>query len=113
MASIYNQATLSYAGGSILSNITEAQLLETLSLSKTAVSGSYRPGEQLVYLVNIVNTGDTPVTGLSLSDDLGAISSETQTVYPLRYVSDSALLFSEWLKRFDGQSPDRMRKPYV
>ena len=22
-------------------------------------------------------------------------------------------LFSEWLKRFDGQSPDRMRKPYV
>ena len=99
MATVLNQATLSYAGGSIQSNITSAELLETLSITKTVVSGSYRPGDRIVYLVSIVNSDDAPVTGLSLSDDLGAYSYQAQTLYPLSYVADSVLLFSDGVQQ--------------
>ena len=99
MATLYNQATLSFAGGSIQSNITSAELLETLSITKTAVSGSYSPGDRIVYQISIVNSDASPVTGLSLSDDLGAYSYQAQTLYPLSYVADSVLLFVDGVQQ--------------
>ena len=62
MAVFYNQATLSYSGGTANSNITTGELVEVLSASKTALSSSYGPGDRVTYLISIVNSGETPVT---------------------------------------------------
>ena len=70
------------------------QLQEVLSATKTAVNGSYRTGETVTYAVNLINSGTTAVTGLTLTDDLGAYSPETGTTYvPLTYVDGTVRYF--------------------
>lgn len=60
------------------------ELLDALTVTKTAVSGSYRPGDTVTYVVTLTNTG-TALTGLTLTDDLGGYTAGGQTVYPLAY----------------------------
>ena len=93
MATFTNQATLSYNGNTINSNITTGELLETLTATKTAAEGSYAAGEKVTYVISIVNTGETAVTGVTVSDDLGGYAAGGTTVYPLRYVEGSALYY--------------------
>ena len=62
MAVFYNQATLSYSGGTANSNITTGELVEVLSASKTALSSGYGSGDRVTYLISIVNSGETSVT---------------------------------------------------
>ena len=57
MAIFTNQATLTYTGGSTNSNIAVGEILEVLSADKTAVSGTYAPGELVTYVITIRNTG--------------------------------------------------------
>lgn len=92
MASFYNQATLSYNGNLINSNVTAGEIVETLSVSKTAVTPTYGLGDKITYIVNIVNSGTTPFTNLTLTDDLGAYSLGAVTVTPLTY-KDSSLRY--------------------
>ncbi len=89
MAIFSNQATLTYNGNTTNSNIAYGEILETLAVTKTAVQDNYTPGEQVTYVVSLRNTGTTALTGLTLSDDLGATNFNTTTVYPLTYVPDS------------------------
>ena len=89
MAIFTNQATLTYAGGTVNSNVVTGEIREVVSVSKTAVTDSYRPGGSIVYVVSIVNSGDTPVGGVTVSDDLGGYEFNDETVYPLSYVADS------------------------
>ena len=93
MATFYNQATLSYTGGTVNSNIAAGEILEALSASKTAVVDTYTPGSDVTYAVNIVNAGDTPFTNLTLTDDLGAYTFGTQTLIPLDVVDGSVKVF--------------------
>ena len=93
MAVFSNQATLSYTGGNINSNIASGEITEALSATKTAVSASYSPDGTVSYAVSIVNAGTSDATGVSLTDDLGAALFEGQTVYPLQYVDGSLLFF--------------------
>ncbi len=93
MAIFYNQATLSYNGGIVNSNITTGEILEALSVTKTAVADSYSPNSEITYIVNIVNSGNTSFTGLSISDDLGAYDFGGSTVQPLDYVNGSVTYF--------------------
>lgn len=86
MARFTNYATLSYSGGTMDSNVVTGELLETLSLTKTAVGDSYTAGERVSYAVSLVNSGTTAIGGLTLTDDLGGYTVGTQTVYPLSYV---------------------------
>ena len=72
MATFYNQATLSYNNTTTNSNIVTGELVETLSIVKTALDSAYTSDDILAYVINIVNTGDTPYTGLTVTDDLGA-----------------------------------------
>lgn len=85
MASFTNMATLSYSGGQINSNIVTGQLQEALTVTKTAVAPSYTIGETAAYVLTLVNAGASALTGLSISDDLGAYTGGGGTVYPLRY----------------------------
>ena len=93
MATFYNQATLSYSGGTVNSNVTSGELLEVLSAEKTAVVDEYTQGSDVTYVINIINSGNTPFTGLSVSDDLGAYPFGSTTLQPLDYVDGSVKYF--------------------
>ena len=47
MAIFYNQATLSYNGGTVNSNITSGEIIEVLSATKTAVTDVYSDGSDI------------------------------------------------------------------
>ena len=93
MATFFNQATLSYSGGTVNSNITTGEILEVLSATKTAVYDRYSPGSDVTYAVNIVNSGTIAFTGLTITDDLGAYTFGTSTLQPLDYIVGSVRYF--------------------
>ena len=94
MAIFTNQATLIYNGNSTNSNIAYGELLEVLVATKTAVEGSYTPGQPVTYVVTLRNTGNVPLTGLTVTDDLGGYDFNGTTVYPLTYEEGSVALFT-------------------
>lgn len=89
MASFYNQATLSYNGNTTTSNITTGELLEVLSATKTALRSTYTANEKVTYIISIVNSGNTAFTGLTVTDNLGAVTDGDDTRYPLTFVDNS------------------------
>lgn len=94
MATFFNQATLTYDGNVLNSNTTEAELLSGLSLTKTAVTGTYEAGGNVVYAVTVSNMGTTAYNALTITDDLGAYTNEGgTTVVPLTYVDGSILYY--------------------
>lgn len=95
MAIFSNQATLTYNGNTTTSNIAYGEILDVLRATKTAVEGSYTPGSRITYVVTLRNTGTTPLTGLTLTDNLGGYVYNGVTVYPLVYTADSARVFMD------------------
>ena len=88
MAIFTNQATLTYSGGSANSNVAVGEILEVLSADKTAVSGTYSPGELVTYVITIRNTGTGAFTNLTVTDDLGGGANA-----PLTYEEGTVLYF--------------------
>ena len=78
VATFTNKATLTYNGGTVDSNTVTGELLEVLSLTKTAITTEYTEGDTITYVVSLVNTGSTPLTAVTLTDDLGAYESGTE-----------------------------------
>ena len=95
MPTFYNQATLSFNDTVINSNITTGELLEVLSATKTAVTGTYGQGDVVTYVVSIVNTGTTAYTGLTVTDDLGGYTLGDQTLTPLTLIPDSVRYYAD------------------
>ena len=93
MASFTNQATLSYSGGTTTSNIVTGEVVATFSAAKTAVTEQYAPGDTVTYVVSILNTSDSPLTALTVSDDLGGYEFQDDTLYPLTYAEGSMLCY--------------------
>ena len=93
MPTFTNKATLSYNGRTTESNTVTGNFTETLSLTKTALLGSYTAGSTVVYVVSLVNAGVTPANGLTVTDDLGGYTVGTETVYPLDYVEGSVAYY--------------------
>ncbi len=91
MATFTNVATLTYNGGTTVSNTVTGELLEVLDLSKLSVVGDYAPGDQIPYVLTLRNTGPAALTGLTVTDDLGGYTQAdgTTTLYPLTYVADT------------------------
>ena len=94
MAIFSNQATLTYNGSSTNSNIAYGEILDVLVATKTAVEGSYVPGQLVTYVVTLRNTGNAALTGLTVTDDLGGYVFNGTTVYPLTYEDGSVALFA-------------------
>ena len=94
MAIFSNQATLTYNGSSTNSNIAYGEILDVLAVTKTAVEGSYSPGEIVTYVVTLRNTGSGALTGLTVTDDLGGYPFNGTTVYPLTYEAGSVAMFT-------------------
>lgn len=94
MATFFNQATLSYGGSVLNSNTTEAELLSGLSLTKTAITGTYEAGGNVVYAITLSNMGGTAYNALTVTDDLGAYTTAGgATAVPLTYVDGSILYY--------------------
>lgn len=97
MANFINQATLSYNGTVASSNITTGSITETVTAAKNAVTdtGTYTLNEDIVYAVSLVNNGSNPVTGITVTDDLGSYTPPegTSPVVPLTYIDNSATLY--------------------
>lgn len=98
MATFFNQASLSYGNIVTNSNITEGELIEVVSATKSAITSSYAQGEPIAYAINLVNSGTVPFTDLTVVDNLGAYvftdsNGNDVTLYPLSYVDGSARLY--------------------
>ena len=88
MAIFYNQANLSYRGFITTSNVTVGEIRSTLSITKTAVVASYAPGGTVTYAISLTN-GGAALTGINVTDNLGAYTLEALTLVPLDYVPGS------------------------
>lgn len=89
MAAFTNTATLTYNNQTRNSNVVTGEILEVLTATKNVIGANYHAGDTLTYVVTVVNSGATAITGLTLSDDLGAYTFGTGTLTPLDYVEDS------------------------
>ena len=93
MAIFSNQATLTVGGNTTNSNIAYGEILEVLAATKTAIEGTYTPGAPVTYVVTLRNTGNAPLAGLTVTDDLGGYEFEGETRYPLTYEEGTVALF--------------------
>lgn len=94
MPTFTNKATLSYNGKTTESNTVTGNYTETLAITKTAVDGNYTEGGRITYAVSLINSGLTPFTGLTVTDDLGGYPfNVTETLYPLTYVDGSLIYY--------------------
>ncbi len=95
MATFTNQAALSYSGNTVLSNIVVGEFLETFSATKNVSGTGYTEGEDLTYVIALRNAGGTALTGLTVTDTLGAYTpvGGTTAVTPLTYVPGSVLVY--------------------
>lgn len=94
MATFTNQAMLTYNGITVSSNIATGEMLEVLTVSKTAAQDTYVPADELTYAVSLINSGSTALTGITLTDDLGGYTFGTVgTIYPLSLVDNSVLYY--------------------
>ncbi len=99
MAEFTNQATLTFNGMTVNSNIVTGEIINTLSVTKTPINDDYGTGDRITYAISIVNSGNTALTNLTVYDNLGAYEftpvgeTESITLYPLTYIEGSAVYF--------------------
>ncbi len=93
MATFTNQAQLRYNNTVVNSNITVGQIVGVLTATKTAVTPTYQRNDDITYVVSILNSGASPVTGVTVTDNLGAYTVGMNTVYPLEYKEGSLRVF--------------------
>ncbi|MBR5514088.1 MAG: hypothetical protein IKV85_08920 [Ruminococcus sp.] len=95
MATFFNQATLSYNGNVADSNIITGRIVETLSVTKNALTPTYTGTDDITYVVSVINSGDTAFSNLTITDDLGryTLADGTTEVVPLTYVNGTVNYF--------------------
>ncbi len=87
MATFTNQATLTYRGNTVNSNIVAGEIIETLSVDKTSLTATYDPSGNIVYVVNFTNSGTTALNNMTFTDNLGEYTvGGVGNVTPLSYV---------------------------
>lgn len=108
MATFYNQAALSYNGNVTGSNITTGEIVGVVTVSKNAVADTYTGNEDVTYVINIINSGDTDLTNLTVTDNLGSytLSDGTTDVVPLNYRADSVNYYVNGVKQADPTVSD-------
>ncbi len=94
MTRFTNQAQLRYGNSVTNSNVAVGEILEVLSATKTAIQDTYRQDDRITYMINIINSGNTAFTGLTIQDNLGAYPFQTGTLQPLDYIPDTVNYFA-------------------
>ena len=95
MATFTNQAQLNYAGRTVASNVVSGEIVDVIAVTKTPLVDSYSANSVVTWAVSVTNSGTTPVTGMTLTDDLGEYPFDAGTVVPLDYTSGAIRLFSD------------------
>ena len=93
MAVFQNQATLTFGDNTVNSNIVTGEIVEVLTLTKASLNTDYSVGETVTYILSIVNSGSSPFTGVSVTDNLGSYTFGTETLTPLGFIDGSAVLY--------------------
>lgn len=93
MAQFTNQAQLAYNDSVVNSNIAVGEILEVISVTKTAVGNSYGTDSNLTYVISIVNSGTVPYSALTVTDNLGAYTFGATTLVPLTYNDGTATYY--------------------
>lgn len=88
-----NQATLTYDGNTTNSNTVTGEIRSMHSASKTAMTGTYRPGDSITYIIRIENSGTSPLTSVTVSDNLGAYCHNWSSLTPLTYTENSLIFY--------------------
>ena len=94
MAQFQNQASISYRGLTVNSNIVTGEVTQVLRMWKDATVNSYQTGDILTYVISIQNFGTTDFTNLTLTDDLGAYAFAGGTLVPLSFTGDSVYYYT-------------------
>ncbi len=94
MAQFTNQAQLAYNNSVTNSNIAVGEVLEVLSATKTAVRSEYGQNDTVTYTISIVNAGAAALSGISVSDNLGAYNTGNVSVTPLTYLAGTIRYYS-------------------
>ncbi len=93
MAQITNQAQLLYNGNVIHSNIAVSDIRGVLTAAKKAIPETYRPGDTVTFVVSAVNSGDTAITGVTVTDNQGSYPFGNTTLYPLTLLEGAVALY--------------------
>ena len=93
MATFNNFATLSYNGGTTNSNTVTGEILDILSSTKIAVMDDYTAKDDTTYVITLLNSGTVPLSGVTITDDLGGYLFNETTLYPLAYTQGSVRLY--------------------
>ena len=93
MAQFTNQAQLSYNNIVTVSNIAVGEIQDVLSISKTAVKDVYKANDTITYVINIINSGNSELNNLTLTDSLGEYSFGQTKLLPLTYVDNTLRYF--------------------
>lgn len=101
MATFSNLATLSFNGTTTNSNLVTGEILEDVMVSKIHVNPNYFTGDDITYAVTIRNLTDQPLTGITLTDDLGRYNYGTNELYPLDFIPFSVRLFNDGTMSMD------------
>lgn len=89
MATFQNQATLTYGDTVTTSNVVTGELQQAISVTKYSVTDTYTTDEVLTYVISLVNGGSTPLTDLTVTDNLGGYIQDGSLLVPLDYVEGS------------------------
>lgn len=93
MATFTNQAQLAYNNTVINSNVAVGEVVEALTVTKTAIGNTYGRNDEVTYAISIINTSTAPLEDITVTDNLGAYTVGEETLYPLSYVDGTARLF--------------------
>ena len=93
MANFYNQATLAYNGKTVNSNITIGEIVEKITVTKTAVLDRYYADSEITYVITIRNSGSTSISNLILTDNLGEYDYNELSLVPLEYIQGAILYY--------------------
>ena len=89
MATFQNQATLTYGDNVTTSNVVTGELQQAISATKYSVTDTYTTDEVLTYVISLVNGGSSPLTDLTVTDNLGGYIQDGSLLVPLDYVEGS------------------------
>ena len=98
MADVMNTANISYtyagagADSTAESNTTSTTVQSAccLEITKMAMSSGFIPGDNVSFMLRILNAGTEALTGVVVEDNLGAYEDSGATIVPMSYVSGTA-----------------------
>ncbi len=91
MPNYENRASLTYNSHTKNSNTVSFQVNNSLSFTKTALATTYKPDDEIAFVLDIINSTDTSYPDIKITDDLGLDWNNPSGVgsFPLLYVNGS------------------------